>query len=408
MYGPLEPYLLGMLFHFVVPSEIVARSLSAIASAVMVALCLLATRPLLRPAASLLLILTLIAAENVLGVYSWGNPDMLAWCLGAAGVLCSYRAQGEGSWRWAAAAAALLVLAMLFKQTAAMLAPAPIMAALAERKRTLRTILQSALPLLAILATLGVVWAFYPITAFYMLRVPRMYPVSAAKLLDGFVQMARILPCLWFAAALRLRSANVDDELSRRQRWAALTAATSLPLCALTAAKVGGEANSFTPFWIAAIVLTFLLVASIENGRLPALQLAGLAGAIFFTFMPPSIAPVSRTFHYGPLEAEGSAYRQTVALVRGLPGNVVSLDDPTVLISAGRPPGRSLNADIDTTGWSQRLPPDDAAELRRADFVVHGKGIQYSWVGPSDLVRLGFVQLWANGSYSLWRRRSAH
>jgi len=92
---------------------------------------------------------------------------------------------------------------------------------------------------------------------------------------------------------------------------------------------------------------------------------------------------------------------EAIDYVRTLTGAVHSPDDPTVLIEAGRSPGRLVYADEDAFGWPRQLPPVIARDLSGADYLVHDAGWGRQWLSPPLITALGYSMLWTNGEYSV-------
>ncbi len=405
MYGPAQSYLLGALFLVLPASKLVPEVLSVVASGALIGLGIVIARPFQNGTWLWLLGLSLLACEDRLATFASGRPDMVAWCFGFLGLVFSYRARYCGGVSSAVASVALAMAAVLFKQPAAMLAlVAPLMLLVDRpRERIAQTAILAIAPLAGIGALFALLYLISPTIVFYMVTVPRRFAISRSAVVDGIAAAAAGAACLWFAVGWRLSvGGKPAEELGRRRRWLATTLAICLPLAAVTAAKAGGGQNAYVPVWLGTVLLAFLLVSPADDRATG--RLWGIALALFVAFLPPSIAPVSRSFRYASFAQADRNYRDVVAQVRGLSGRVASPDDPTILISAGRSPGRSIYADEDALGWPGQLPAFDRDDLVSANYVVHDAGCWQLWLEPPQLQALGFRLAWSDGQYSIWRR----
>src|SRR5262249_32875905 len=81
IYGPAQPFLLGLIFNFVPVSKIVPEVVSLTSALGLVGLIILALRPFCSVACCALIGLSAFAVDNRVHYFAQGRPDLLAWFL---------------------------------------------------------------------------------------------------------------------------------------------------------------------------------------------------------------------------------------------------------------------------------------------------------------------------------------
>lgn len=327
---------------------------------------------------------------------------MMAWALAFAGLFLVYPLR---SWRRALLGALLIVGGAAFKQPAAMLALVPPIVALIER-RALPDLARSLAPLAGIgLFFLGL-RLLAPTVWFYMVTVPRLYPISPAGWLRDLLQFLAGAAPLWVAVGAAL-GAGTQLKGSDRLTWMAVAGAVTAALASLAQAKAGGLENSMIPAWISVSALAFALLGRVVSSR-------PRSGLIFLTVSlalllasvtPQRPSPATPAFRYRRAVAGAEAYRQVVRYAAALPGVVTSPEDPTISIAAKGQVSPSIFAEYDARAWPKATPPSLLATLARADYVVDNLNYWQDWLKPDTLSALGFTPQWTNGDYAVWRRR---
>jgi hypothetical protein len=305
-----------------------------------------------------------------------------------------------------------IVIAVLFKQTAAMLVAIPPVAIFVERWQTRLgwKLLLSLGPGVCVILVFVCLYLLAPIHYFYMVEVPRAWPINWEAWLKGMWTLLVQVPCFWCAVAVLLSPGVADDlEWRRRTVWTAAALGASFIVGTLTEAKIGGTLNSLIPFWFSLVTLCWLLLSRVLNCAAIAqsrrqIYLLFFAISLTLTLLPTFQSPL-RLFHYYKAEIEESnrAYGEVIARVKELNGVIYSPLDPTILLYAKGQVGRSLYAEHDAIGGKMRIPSAVSSELPRADYFVDTDSYANP-IQPEDLKTLHFALFWSNGRYGIWRR----
>src|SRR5262249_40230129 len=135
--------------------------------------------------------------------FAEGRPDLLAWAFAFAGVfIAAYGSQNKWNGGYIIGAA-LIGVGVCFKQTTAMLTVVPpIVMLICERRTTLlASFLFSLMPLFFVGAFFLGIYLFAPDLYYYMVVVPRSYPVSVEAWLKEIWIFLAGATCLWFGLA---------------------------------------------------------------------------------------------------------------------------------------------------------------------------------------------------------------
>ncbi len=419
MYGPSQPFLLGLVFKVLPASKTVPQVISFLCAIGLVALVVLALMPFCSRICSVLVALSAFAIENRIGNFAEGRPDLIAWILGFSGLVMLYMYFAGRALKCYVAGLALMVFAVTFKQTAAMLALVPPLALALEgqRSRPFKDYLWSVGPLAGVALLLAAITVLAKNVHHYMIVVPGSWPIHWEALPKTLWTTLAAAPCLWYAVSYAVAQVEVPEpEARRRQMWWCALFAVTFPLATLSFVKLGGAPNSLLPTWIAIIGLSWHLLAAGGAARVElatvsvrgGLHILALSFCIALT-LTPNIALINRSIGYftSTWKGKNEKYLEVVESVRQLQGVVYAPEDPTIVLRAKGIPTRSIYAEYDAmlvtgTMWPLRLPDYLSQEFSRADYIIDVVGFALDVFGPRDAAGMGFVQIWSNGDYVLW------
>lgn len=428
MYGPLMQELVGPLLRLTGPDNRVGRLVNLAASLAGIAFLVVLACPRRDPWARLVYFALLLSAHNfALAYFAVHKPDAIGIFLALAGLALHARAMlGLAARPLLAhlAAIALLVASFFLKQNIAGLALAAplgyVLACVLKLERpTLRRLALACAPPLAVFATIVVLRLGFEVPYLYLLRLPAAYPISPRGFVDWTIHALQAYPVL--ALVLGLALAQREHLAPRRSDpyvVAALAAAWLISTAA--AAKQGGNANSMLAFLVVLAGAGAHLMERVDAlGVLqraaagPALP-ARAAGLVVAGLVAISLLPLDPPKAWGAhTPARSRDFHAAVAQVRALEGSVLSPEDPTILLQAGKAPGLNLYLEFNLTEVTGRPGGRwPTAELEalivEADHVVE---VKFLFLGYFDLFdasgilpRHGFVRSWQNESYALWRK----
>jgi hypothetical protein len=408
MYMPGEPLLLGVLFRLCGPQLLVVRLLSLISALVLIAGGWLVIRRYLRGSVQLLVPLTYIAIDKHVGYMAEGRPDYLAWLLGFAGLACGYHGFGQSGWRWSLLGAVLIAVGVLFKQPVACLTPVPLIWLLLFRRSqwSLKNAAKSIMPLVAFAALILALKMFWPLVFHMTVIVPKGYPVSLKLFVEGLWSFMAGPAALWVGLGVWLMGMRSEsDEWLKRTQWSAVCCLLTVPAGALAAAKTGGTSNSFIPAWFSLITLSWMLLSPfLDETRASStnrnLRLIVVSLAFLVTVLPH---PSLNTYFLQNWHRRDVSYREVIAKVFALPGRVVCPEDPLIVLKAKQTIGRNLFIEYDARWWPSEMPSELSTDIGRADYVVDCVAWFQDILKPESLEDLGFVRVWSNESYAIWK-----
>jgi hypothetical protein len=421
MYGPLATWMLGRVFRLTGPAFWPARVVSASASLMLIAWLVWAFRP---PDVVRMAVVTaalLLGFGRVVADWVEPRPDALSWLLGLAALVMLYRGLERQSVGWHVGGLAALVLAFLFKQPAAMVAPIPLLAVALGRARplTIRRTVMLVTPLVVIGAAAGVLAVGWPVVFHYVVRVPAQFAIPARRLVHWGVWLPLSVPLVWLAVAFWLREHTLDSWQDPRLPWLVAVILVAAPVGVVGAAKVGGTENSLAPAFFALVALGLHASETMER-TLRSWRGASAAEGRYATLIALLLLASVLDFQMteqGGIDATfgGPGYPRVVEVVRGLEGKVVSPQDPSIVVMAKGTVSRSLAFEQDQAGWPAKRPSWFLDELAGADWVVT-VGARDDWrnwplrngekekvLGAAGFEAVGFPEL--EGSlYGVWRR----
>jgi hypothetical protein len=395
----------------------------------------------------------LIAIECGVTYYSEGRPDYPAWALGFSGLLLTLYGGRNRSLASLMIGSILITAGVCFKQTTAMLIIVPPLVLLCDLNRhSFHWFLLSLTPIVFVGALLLSFYAFTPELYYYMMVLPRLYPVSLHAWWQYLGEIIAGAVSLWFGLGWVLAARSPLSQFGSRwwqhTCWMAVTFIVTVLGGTLTMAKYGGWYNSLIPSWFSLITLSWLLLApflgfSQQNarGRPNGFQTLLSTVIIFITIFHASNVnginsrnPLTalRNFltvlrNFSTANQENKEYADVISQVQSLQGNVLSIEDPTITLFAKNKIDRSIYLEYDAIVWpdgeldpallcrlqcqirssgeARTLPQSFVDELSKTDYIVHLRKEKPNPVESHDLEGLGFEIYWSNDRYSIWKAR---
>jgi hypothetical protein len=314
------------------------------------------------------------------------------------------------------AGAAVIAAAFFLKQTAAAGAFVPLVAlALQPALWSGKRLLAAAVPSIIVAAVIGALNLFAPIISAYMIRGVGSYTIQTARLPEAAYALASAVPAFFAAAAIaaiagaRLRGTP--------ERWLAAAAVIFVPVSLMSRLKVGGDVNSYYPALACLLALALRLGASAaatlapaRRSRLAALVFGGSAALLL---LRSTLGDLGAATRYAGYRHGDGRYAEAVRTIASLEGKVAAPDDPTLLIGAGRAPGRCAMFEEEMNvqhGFYGTLPPPRVMEeIAVVDFVMRTKGSFVELLSAAALAQAGFAQVdvpaLRGSAYELWQRK---
>lgn len=415
-HGALAPWLLGLVERVTGPSVQASRGVTLVSSLVVIAMLSWAANRH-APRARWLVVLgagLLLGVHGETGQYlARGRPEMWALCAGTIGLFVLFHAERRASFMMYVLGAALLVLAMFFKQTAAVLSGIPFVAAALGRRRLPRRVMAMTFIAPAAIVLAVIFLRVFELAVFTgMIVSPTHYAIRISVILDEGARLLGGLALLWCIVVLRIWRGSERQPLGDIERWSVAAMLVTAGACSLAAGKSGAAANTWTPFWFAALFFVLLqlpwLLESLADVTRPfnrrLLEGALFAAACLFTF--PSL-------HHGLYRLERYPEYATVgARVKNLPGQQVlfPLDNYLVLRTRGeftRSFASELDANATKGEWPTRIPASMRAELDSARWVVLMEHGYSPLLNADSLARMGFARRETIGHFGIWERERA-
>ena len=436
VYGPAEPLVLGWAFKIFGPTRLIPQLLSVGGALWLVLLGWLIVRPFLTLMCQCLAILSLIAIECGVTYYSEGRPDYPAWAISFSGLLLTLYGGHHRSLRSLLIGSILITAGVCFKQTAAMLVIVPSLVLLCDSNRhSFYSFLLSLTPIVFVSALFLYFYAFTPELYYYMMVLPRLYPVSLHAWLKYLGEFIAGAVSLWFGLGWLLAAGSPLSQFGSKwwqhTCWMAVTFIVTVLGGTLTMAKYGGWYNSLIPSWFSLITLSWLLLApylgfSQQNVRGSPKGFQTLLSTVIIIITIFHGSNVNGITPTNPLTAlrnfltalrifrtanqDNKEYADVISQVQTLQGNVLSIEDPTITLFAKDKIDRSIYLEYDLIVWpddelASTLPQSLVDELSNTDYVVHLRKTRPNPIESHDLESLGFEMYWSNDSYSIWKAR---
>ena len=416
MYGSLYTAILGSMFWLTEPSNITGRILSLICALGILVLVLVvgATKKqwMWIVVGSAMLAGIHLKAR---GYFVSTRPDMLALFTMSIALIFLFRALEKGKTGWLYVGLVATLAATFLKQTMAPFALVPVLAHWLARERQWGGLkLGLALvPAVCVTTSVLIMAACFPDAFFYMVSVPKQYPISPGKFVKALYELIVALPVflimLWdFSRDSVTRSQLLDPVL----RWIVSCVAIAIPVSAIGLAKAGGTTNSLLP---ALLSITLFCVWYGSRADWMAADRPTLAMADFFrccllgfllwaSFQPPNPLRLVRE------ESTDSRWREWPQLVSDLAllqGRVVSPKEPTLTYFARGQFDRNIYLEYDAVGYPEKMPQYIQAWLSSADYIIDAHyrfDSNYTPLSATILAPLGFIEFKKGASYTIFRK----
>ncbi len=427
MYGPLTIMSLAGVFEFTGPTLLPGRVVSAISGAVVV-ISLAAIFSRGGRLALVVAVAILLAANSRTGNYFVeARPDMVSALFATLALIVLYlgsESKARSSRLWLTlAGSGLMVVAVMFKQTAAAFAFVPLLALLARFDRVLfrERWEYAAIPVAGLLLAMGAVWVFAPGLWHLMIEVPAQYRISILRAGRIAVELLASFPLFILALTHWLLTDLRETMRSPRTRWLVATMICAASSSVVAYAKEGGNINCLLPailafgafcVWRAPLGLAILR----DVGRPPATRMAvaALFAGLLFAQTYPLPGPLTWEAVVGGHGVDDRT--KVIAEVRLLPGKIVSPDDPTIALIAKRYAGKTAVFEIDAVAWAPDRFHRIWLEIDSADYVIVMRPGQDAQVktavgygtDEATLLMRGFIKdrftTTSTPVYELWRR----
>ena len=392
MYGLLAPYALAAVFKATGVNIWAGRLLELVAACATLAILVRIARPAYPfTLASIALFAVVDTVTN--DYFVQNRPDMLAILVAVTAIVVMHRGVERRSALLYVFGSALVVVAFLIKQTMAMAAAIPILPILLDRRFRRTTCLAMIVtPFLLIGCTIVALRAVQPIAFYYLIDVPKLYPLSMQRAMTGLSLLAAAGPLFIVSVVDWLRR---DRPRLRFSPWLLSALVVSIPASLLPFAKSGGAENSLLPALLAMALFASAYLPTLVDGK--SVMFVVVAGLLLMCGLS-----AVKSLGYHPAYGDYRTVVHDVADLRG--ALVVAPEDPTIPMLATGTVGRNIYLEFDAVGWPARVPQYLLSELSSADYVVDVNDWWQNLVTPDMLRTLGFVPTRRYEHYTLWHR----
>jgi 4-amino-4-deoxy-L-arabinose transferase-like glycosyltransferase len=432
MYGPLTTIVLAQIFKITGPTLEAGRVVSAISgiSAVLLVATIFGRSDRLT---FVIAVALLLAANSRTGHYfTETRPDVDSVFFATAALIVLYQGQElkkkAPGVAFTALGSTLLVIAVMFKQTAIAFVFVPALAMLIQfQKASFRNqFLVAAAPIVSVLLAFASIWHFAPGLWHFMVEVPAQSNISVLRLGRMAVELLVSVPLLVLALMHWLFTDAQDGWRAPQARWLMAVMICAIPTSLAAFARAGGieHPHSLIPalFAIGAFCAWRVPVASAllrDNSRsLPLRIFSGiLFGLLLFAHAYPAPGVLGEALYGG----NGVSDRALViAEARSLPGKVISPDDPTIALFAKGYAGRAVGFEGDAVSWDSSRSQALVKEINSADYVIAWRRVlllpggkmlvtSMEWGTTDDVLQAsGFTKsafrTTSSPEYELWRR----
>jgi hypothetical protein len=421
MYGPLTTVVLALAFEFSGPALELGRLMSLISGSA--AIILLAAIFGHKDRLTFAIAVALLLAVEGRTVYYLAEtrPDMNSAFITILALIVLF--QGLESTKsgpraaLTAAGSGLLMIAVMFKQTAVAFVFVPMLAVLPHYGKSYfrKQLTFAVMPVAAALATMLAVWYLAPRLWHFMVEVPAQYNISIRRMSSMAIELLATVPLFSLALIHWCYTDARNDLRSPRACWLIAATACAIPSSLAAFAKEGGWLNSLIPAllcigafcaWRAPVAINLL-----RDSKYPILLRCGM-GFLFSVFMIAHVYPEQSPYG-GPgwqlrlehLEAGWGVpdRSKVIAETRLLRGKVVCPDDPTIPLMAKGYAGRSSIFESDAVRSSQAVEKEIAKEMQSADYVITMWGAENNLLKTAGFTKSEF-RTTLSPVYELWRR----
>ena len=427
MYGPLTNVIVGGVFRLAGPSLYPGRLLSVASLALGLILLIRLTRPKGQWLGAFMVVAMFVAFGQAANWYVEIRPDCTSAFAALVAVWMMFESHRRDSLKWLFAASVACVVALLFRQPAAMVTGIPACAMLVSREKFTqpRRLAFCLLPLGICLAVLGLIRTQFPQVFHYLVAVPSTYPISIPECFGWFLWFAVVTTGFWLALfwTRHLRQ-NGPLTFESKSAWLIAAVLVTLPCCVVTAAKEGGTSNSLLPalFAVAGLFLHWSeplqrwLKESVETKDTATSRTSGpksrfASGTILATCVLLPMFVISVHSPQGTFGDRGFEAIQKFA-DENPSATFASPYDPALVVLARGNPGRSIMLEYDAAGWPTDVPRWFFSDLDAADYAVTVAGWR-AWPLAAESVedmmqQRGFHRVMlptlADSAYRLWSR----
>jgi Dolichyl-phosphate-mannose-protein mannosyltransferase len=404
MYGPGTTFLAGLCFRIFGPTFLAARLISVVSILCTMTILVLAFRPRGNRATMLVAMASIAAFGPCVLNFAEPRPDCISLLFAVSAVVMMSLAWSRESRFAMAGATVLTIVAMLFKQPAAMVAAVPFAAAMLDGQHRSNRLRWGFAwwPLAGVATTLVVMAFWYPQVFHYFVEVPSRYSISFADMLVWSVKLTVLLTCcaaaMWAAkyhhacpptTAFTERTEGFDSgprvtvgsgrfrwgqQFDSLKAWSVASLVVAVPCCLLTASKIGGNANCLLPAVVAGAAVLLAFADDIERRLADPGSVVRWLSVNFATVICLSVVSAFAMSLMTSVRSDVSygdeGFAEVVDTLRGCDGHIACPQDPAAAIFAGHSPGRSLMLEYDAAGWPERLPDWFFDELQDASIVV--------------------------------------
>lgn len=425
MYGPLLHELLGVVFPYTGVGCEPARIVSFVTALIGIALLLRWAMPRWKTARVVLYASLLLCTQNyAMAYFAVGKPDMLAFLLALLGMATHAQALRERSFLFLMLATGLFLTVFFCKQNLAAFAlvvPFGYALAVAARADTIQPgrLLIASIPAAGVAAAVALMRMKDPVMYFYLIEIAAAHPIPWQKLVEWAARALGMLAIIWAVlAAILTRPRDVMPATWGANDFHKVSAlAVAFVICTASAAKYGGAENSLLPFLLLLVAATIhgvertgladtvLDKALSPEGRAPRVLAILLVVGLFVTLYPSKMA-----VYLQRSDTRAESYRAVIDHVSRLEGHVLSIEDPTITLRAGKPAGFNYYVERDrertVTFWGRWPTPAILDRLAEAAYVVEVKfsfwEVFDQFIAPMHLPSLGYAKVWENRHYAVW------
>lgn len=401
-YGWLSPHFLAVFARVMPLTNQTGRYISfACALATIVLLCTVFASGQ-RWTFQLFAFATLLSIQGNGEYFAQNRPDMIALLLCVLFVMGFYQGLQRENLTMKLGATVLLLIATAFKQTATAWALIPALAVLFDSKGKMsKDWLFALLPVFF-------VTAYFACMKFI---APDTFATAMTDMTEMTLPLKAIAQTLWATAqanplltALLLASAVAGKPRASFAPWMHATLLVLFFACCTSMAKHTGQFNNLLPLHFA--VAAYCIDSLKHYFKRPVAKL-GVPIALMVLWLVQCFpnGPVLNRY-YLLNDARQTAYTETVNYVSGLPGTVVSPEDPTIALFGHGNADRNFFMEFDARGGWVALPGDLTAYVSNANYAVEAVG-GYA----TDILRAGHFQTMGFtldrdfGDYVVWKKR---
>ena len=416
MYGPLTNLVIGGVFKLTGPSLYPGRLLSVCSLVFAIAILIRMTKPAGQWMGTMIVVAMFAGFGTAANSYVEIRPDCVSALVALVAVWLMFEAFRRDCVECLIGASVAAVIAMLFRQPAAMITGIPLVATLVSRKKLFqpRRLLFCLTPFAACLGVLGLASSLFPQAFHYLVAVPSSYPVSVISTAGWLGWFALITAGLWIALFWIHKQNDVrTTRLDNKTAWLIAAVIITLPCCVITAGKEGGTSNSL-------LLALFAVSGLFLHWSEPLQRLLNASGNTKSKF-PPGVVlgacmllPMWVTSIHSPNSTFGDRGFRTLQRFahNNSTANFASPYDPALIAIAQGKPGRSVMLEYDAAGWPTDVPRWFFSDLDAADYAITVAGWR-AWPLSGENVdhmmqKRGFQRMMlpelSGSAYRLWFR----